>query len=306
MTHQRHERFAGCQDRPPREVELKLAIPDTSVGVLEAHLRTRAADWGGMQRRHEVTTYFDTAERLLDRGGVSLRVRAAGEGRIQTLKADRQDSVAADRAEWEWHIKQDKPDLHVARQVLEELGLPQNLDLEPVFRTEIDRTTRILGLDGGTVIETAYDKGLIAAGDMRQPIHERPIEDLCPALLDRLAAKVARRGRQIRHRSEAELHALRKSLKKLRYGIDFLRPVFDSAPLKSYLRDCKKLQQTLGDINDTVTATALAERLVKGTRLDLAPAVAAVAEQLDRRRGGAWSSLAKRWNAFSDQPRFWA
>ncbi len=135
---------------------------------------------------------------------------------------------------------------------------------------------------------------------------ERPIDGLCPALLDRLAAKVARRGRQIRHRSEAELHALRKSLKKLRYGIDFLRPVFDPAPLKPYMRDCKKLQQTLGDINDTVSATALAEGLAKGARVDLAPAVAALAEQLDRRRGDALSLLAKRWDAFSDQPRFWA
>jgi triphosphatase len=515
MRHQRHERFAGFQNRPALEIELKLAIPDGSADALEGHLRAWAADGGGAQRRHEITTYFDTADGMLERGGVSLRVRAAAGSRIQTLKADRQASVAADRAEWEWHIKQDKPDLHVARQVLEKLGLSQNLDLEPVFRTEIDRTTRILDLGAGTVIETAYDKGLIAAGDMQQPIRElelelrggeaaslfrlacelhaaaplmlepeskgsrgyrltnrakpeahkskdttidprangaeafrqivnaglghllanqpaglagdaegvhqmrvairrlraalalfqpflephaaalfqdelrrlgrvfggardwdvfclqilpevleterdagwrdlllepatmaraaahtdfigeirdpaftrlvlglaswaeemrlpglsdpqQPIEDLCPALLDRLAAKVARRGLQIRRRSAAELHALRKSLKKLRYGIDFLRPVFDPAPLKSYLRDCKKLQQTLGDINDTVTATALAERLVKGTRLDLAPAVAALAEQLDRRRGGARSSLAKRWDAFSDQPRFWA
>jgi CHAD domain-containing protein len=36
---------------------------------------------------------------------------------------------------------------------------------------------------------------------------------------------------------------LRKSLKKLRYGIDFMRPVF---------RHGKQLQQTLGDINDAV------------------------------------------------------
>ena len=39
-----------------------------------------------------------------------------------------------------------------------------------------------------------------------------------------------------------------------------------------------------------MTATALAERLVKGTRLDLAPAVAALAEQLDRRRDDALGS----------------
>jgi CHAD domain-containing protein len=175
MTRQRHQRFPAYQDRPPREVELKLAIPDGSANAL-GHLRTRAGGAGFTHQRHQVTTYFDTPDR----------------------------------------------------------------------------------------------------------------------------------GRQIRHRSEAELHALRKSPKKLRYGIDFLRPVFDPAPLKPYMRDCKKLQQILGDINDTVTATTLAERLVKGTQLDLAPAVAALAEPLDRRRGDALSLLAKRWDAFSDQPPFWA
>ena len=198
--------------------------------------------------------------------------------------------------------------------------------LPEVLETERDAGWRDLLLEPATMARAAAHTDFI--GEIRDPAFtrlvlglaswaeemrlpglsepQRPIEDLCPALLDRLAAKVARRGRQIRHRSEAELHALRKSLKKLRYGIDFLRPVFDPAPLKSYMRDCKKLQQTLGDINDTVTATALAERLVKGTRLDLAPAVAALAEQLDRRRGDALSHLAKRWDAFSDQPRFWA
>ena len=64
---------------------------------------------------------------------------------------------------------------------------------------------------------------------VEEPPHPwRPLKDTCPALLDRLAEKVARRGRKIQHRSETELHALRKSLKKLRYAIDFLRPVFDA------------------------------------------------------------------------------
>jgi triphosphatase len=486
---------------------LKLAIPEASTDALKAHLRAWSAD---AEERHEVTTYFDTLDRMLERGGISLRVRVAGGDRVQTVKADSQDGVAADRAEWEWQIKHDEPDLRLAEQVLSERGVPHEIDPVPVFRTVVDRTTRILKRDGGTVIETAYDEGLITAGDAHQPIrelelelrsgdaaslyrlacelhaaatlmieteskaargyrlasgakpetrksrdtsiesqttaneafrqivnaclghllanqaaglagdaegvhqmriairrlraalalfrpllephtaalfedelrkvgrvfgeardwdvfclkilpdvdpgwrdlllglaraaqeaaHERficeirspaftrlvlglatwaeemrlpidgepwkPIKDLSPELLDSLAAKVARRGRRIRHRSETELHALRKSLKKLRYGIDFLRPVFRPAPLRSYLHDCKKLQKTLGDINDTVTATVLAERLIKGKRLDLAPAVGKLAEQLDRHRNDALVHLVKRWNAFSGQPRFWA
>ena len=159
--------------------------------------------------------------------------------------------------------------------------------LPEVLETERDAGWRDLLLEPATMARAAAHTDFV--GEIRDPAFtrlvlglaswteelrlpglsepERPIEDLCPALLDRLAAKVARRGRQIRHRSEAELHALRKSLKKLRYGIHFLRPMFDPALLKPYMRDCKKLQQILGDINDTVAATALAERLAKGARV---------------------------------------
>jgi CHAD domain-containing protein len=101
---------------------------------------------------------------------------------------------------------------------------------------------------------------------------EQPIEDLAPRLLGRLAHKVERRGRHIEEGSDAERHALRKSLKKLRYGIDYLQALYPSKQVESFLRRCKKLQQVLGDINDTVTATGLADRLADAARPDLAPA----------------------------------
>ncbi len=512
MTHQRHRRSPKPDDKISREIELKLAVPDASVNAIQAHLQTCGPD--NVSRRHQVTTYFDTSDRALEQAGIGLRVRAAGGKRVQTLKADRRESLAADRAEWEWPIEQDEPDLQMARQVLVEHGFSTNLDLLPVFATHIDRTIRILKLDGGTIVEAAYDEGLISAGALHQPVRElelelrsggaaplyqlacqlnavaplmleaeskgargyclaagtqatackakdlsiesqasggdafkqiinaclghllanqaaslagdaegthqmriairrlraalalfqpllephaaalfqaelrrlgrvmgeardwdvfclqilpdvlqtprnagwrdllqqpatmlrtaahadlvaeirspaftrlvlglaawaedirlpgtpepsRPVAELCPPLLDRLATKVARRGRHIRRQSEAELHDLRKALKKLRYSIDFMRQVLPSAPLKSYLHDCKKLQTTLGEINDTVAATALAERLVKENRLDLAPAVGLLAEQLAGRRGDALQDLAKHWDGYSAQPSFW-
>jgi inorganic triphosphatase YgiF len=76
----------------------------------------------------------------------------------------------------EWAIKKDEPDLRLAKQVLEERGLPQEFDLEPVFRTEVDRTICNLNLDGGTVVETAYDEERITAGDSHQPIRELELE----------------------------------------------------------------------------------------------------------------------------------
>ena len=510
MTHHRPQRSPNPN---PREVELKLAVPEGSANALAEHLAARM-EANETVRRHQVTTYFDTPDQALADKGISLRVRIDEGRRVQTLKGKPGQGVAADRNEWEWPVEQDKPDLGLLRQTPLGHALPSKPVLEPVFATEIDRTVRIMKLDGDVVVEAAYDEGLIRAGSASQTVRELELElrageraplyrlaltlhdvapmtveteskaarghrlktgtpptprkaedvpldrkagaadafrkilsaglghllvnqpsalaghaegvhqmrvavrrlratltmfaphlephatalfenelrrlgqvfgqardwdvfclqilpdalgtardavwrdlllkpamaardtaydafaaevrgaaftglvlglaawgeegrlmghgarkaslvDLCPALLDRLASKVERRGRHIGRRSDSQLHALRKSLKKLRYGIDFVQPVFDPKPVEAYLHACKKLQQTLGDMNDCVTAIGLAERLADGTRPDLAPAVGALAEQLERRRRQALHALTKQSKAFRSQPRFW-
>ncbi|MEA2737265.1 MAG: hypothetical protein QOH05_572 [Acetobacteraceae bacterium] len=500
------------RDKPPREVELKLALPDGPLDAVWEH-RAFQASTARPRRRHEVTTYFDTSDRALARLKISLRVRLSDGCRVQTLKADGKDGVAADRAEWEWPIEQDAPDIGLLATTPIASELPRKLDLAPVFITDIERTIRMLDLDGDTVVETALDEGTIIAGDARQPVRElelelkagdpapifrlalelhaampltietqskaarghrlstgtvpaackaeevvlkrktngvaafrriltaglghllvnrpaalsgdaegvhqmrvairrlraaltlfepllathtaslfqaelrrvgqvfgeardwdvftlevlpaalknagaaawcdllrqpamarreaahrhfaaevqapaftalmlglaawveektllgdddldRPILELYPRLLDRLAAKVERRGRHI-DRSDAERHALRKSLKKLRYGIDFLRSVLPEDASKSYLHKCKKLQQLLGDANDSVSAITLADGLNDGARPDLLPALGAATEWLGRQREDGLQDLAKRWKAFQAEPRFW-
>jgi inorganic triphosphatase YgiF len=56
----------------PREVELKLQLPPGSRAILEAYGAFAAAK---AARLHQVTTYFDTPDRVLDRAGLTLRVR---------------------------------------------------------------------------------------------------------------------------------------------------------------------------------------------------------------------------------------
>jgi triphosphatase len=501
--------------KPPREVELKLAVPDGTAGALMDHAAFRTPGAEKPQQRHEVTTYFDTPDQALSRSGISLRVRRINGRFVQTLKANPKGGVAADRAEWEWPVKADKPDLTLLAQTPFAGTLPHGLHLQPVLVTDIERTLRILHLDGGTTVEAAFDEGAIIAGQARKPVRElelelkagdaaplfrlalelhattplriesqskaargyhlvngttpaahkaeavaldqntsgadafrqiltadlghlldnqpaalagdtegvhqmriairrlraaltlfqplleanaassfqaelrrvgrafgeardwdvftlqvlpdaleaakarpwhdllqlpanarrqeahqhfaqevlappfttlvlglaawaeekallgdpaleQPIDALYPPLLDRLARKVDRRGRHIGYRSDPERHALRKALKKLRYAIDYLRSLLPAKPVKSYLRKCKKTQETLGGINDAVTAIALADHLIEAARPDLAPAVGALARVLDRRRNDGLQDLTKRWKAFHAEPRFWA
>ncbi len=131
------------------------------------------------------------------------------------------------------------------------------------------------------------------------------LADLVPQLLDKLAAKVDRRGDRIEDRSSGELHALRKSLKKLRYGIDFVESLYPKKSVKAYLRKCKKLQDCLGAINDAATAIRLTQQLTFDGRADLVAPLAAVARHVDANQEENLRDLTRRWAAFQKQKRFW-
>lgn len=134
----------------------------------------------------------------------------------------------------------------------------------------------------------------------------RRLAKLAPELLDRLAGKVAKRGKRIGQRSDEELHALRKSLKKLRYGVDDLAGLYGRKAVKAYLGGCKELQELLGGMNDAAVAGALAERLDAGDGAGLAPAVGALARWSEKRRDKASRDLSGAWAKFRKASPFWS
>ena len=114
-----------------------------------------------------------------------------------------------------------------------------------------------------------------------------------PKLVERLERRVVRRGHNIADRSDEELHALRKALKKLRYSVEFLSSVGRDKQAKAYLHVIKKLLKHLGSLNDAVVVVALAERLGGERQPELAPAVAALAAWAKRRQDKARSQVEK-------------
>lgn len=155
----------------PREIELKFAVADDQADALAAAL----ASWPIRKKTHQVTTYFDTADAALALLGLSLRVRLTEDGFVQTLKADRAAGVAANRAEWEWPVEANHPDLSLLA-ANPYWQFPPNLDLQPVIVTTIDRTVRVIEREDGTRIEAAFDKGTISAGNAHQPVRELELE----------------------------------------------------------------------------------------------------------------------------------
>lgn len=131
-----------------------------------------------------------------------------------------------------------------------------------------------------------------------------PLSALAPALLDRVARQVAKRGKHLGRRSPEELHALRKSFKKLRYGVEYLAGLYPHRTVKAYLKRCRKLQKRLGEFNDAAVAADLAETLSLG-RPDLRPAADAVARWSGKRCKKALGHLAAGWDEFRGAEPFW-
>nr|WP_286162282.1 CYTH domain-containing protein [Burkholderia sp. WP9] len=129
-----------------------------------------------------VSTYFDTPALYFRKNGASLRVRAIGERRLQTLMLD--GAAAAGlygRDQFDGPVHGDTPDLASLRQLipkdsdgatelLADDGLAERL--QPLFVTRVNRSAAVIRLPDGTAIELALDDGVVEAGaDPSAAIH---------------------------------------------------------------------------------------------------------------------------------------
>lgn len=172
-----------------REVELKLEIDPAHAARLRSHPLFR----GEPRRQRLVSTYFDTPKRKLRKNGWILRVRQVGEGWVQTIKKGEEGAGLFDRKEWEVPVEGPQPDREAiaATPLKELLGARQLGKLEPVFRTDVERSAWLRASDGSepgqadwllrpgaskAAIEIALDDGEILAGSASEPIFELELE----------------------------------------------------------------------------------------------------------------------------------
>lgn len=191
---------------PDREIELKFLLdPDQVEAVLPL-----LADG---ERDDLAAIYFDTPDHRLARAGFGLRVRRSGKGRIQTLKAAA--TVDGGRAEWEWPVEDDRPDLALLAGT--PAALAEGETLAPVFAVRVERLTRRVDHQGAD-IELALDRGEIVVGDRAVPVLELELElkagapaalfDLARALMETAPLRLstvskAERGYRLTARSGA-------------------------------------------------------------------------------------------------------
>ena len=249
------------------ETEIKLALPAASRATVEGHPLFAAAE---ARTVRNLSTYYDTPDFALRARRVSLRVRDAGGNFVQTVKSLDAGKGFASRGEWEWPIASDALDRDALARDPEALALvARDLDrVGPVFTTDVDRTLRMLTLDGKTTVEAAVDAGEVRAGDRRSPLGELELElkggPVGPML--RLAADLVRQG-SLRFGSDP------KSERGYALLTDALPPHRDVAEL-GLARDV-----TLGD-----AFPAMLDAAARGFALDLSPAARGDVEGIHRMR----------------------
>jgi inorganic triphosphatase YgiF len=125
-----------------------------------------------------ISTYYDTPDLALKHQGLSLRVREQSGRFIQTVKSgDLAGSDFLTRGEWEDELAESCPDPGAAQSGEH---LPDGIAgaLQPLFATDVTRTTVAIEPAPATRIEAAIDQGEIrsAAGGGTEPISEIELE----------------------------------------------------------------------------------------------------------------------------------
>lgn len=153
------------------EVELKLELTPEAVDEIEASGLLS----GDPETARQEAIYFDTPDRDLAKGGLSLRIRRSDGKSVQTIKADDVGAVGLfARSEWERPVENGTPVLDDTAPIRGLLGDAADA-IVPIFEVRVERRTWIVG-DGDTVIELVLDRGEVVAGDRRAPICEIELE----------------------------------------------------------------------------------------------------------------------------------
>ncbi|MGE5540184.1 MAG: CHAD domain-containing protein [Gemmatimonas sp.] len=118
-------------------------------------------------------------------------------------------------------------------------------------------------LAGAAMRRVRRDLPRLAAAVRLTRAGKKSARDLGRKLLAQRHRGLAKRLVGSGRRSGKELHALRIRIKKLRYAVEFFRPVMEKGGVKAYHGALAEAQDVLGRYNDAVNARALARTLAK-------------------------------------------
>ncbi len=161
-----------------QEIEIKLSVPEEHALRLWEVLAHYPHDRPATHRLF--SAYYDTPKRALKKAGAALRLRRERGRWIQTVKSESQVAFGMhQRAEHEVELSAQLPSFPaIAEAGLGKLIANRRLReaLKVAFTTEFNRSSTLLRPFAGNVLEVSLDRGVIAAGDRREPICEIELE----------------------------------------------------------------------------------------------------------------------------------
>ena len=139
---------------------------------------------------------------------------------------------------------------------------------------------------------------------------DRPLAGLAAPLLDKRHKRVLKRGRDFEQLSDARLHQLRITLKKLRYAGEFFAAQFPDGKPRPYIRALRRLQDDLGGLNDAAVAEQCLRELVHARRgnSDLAALGVGAGQVIGwhvRASAEARPRIDEDWHAFAAAAPYW-
>ena len=139
---------------------------------------------------------------------------------------------------------------------------------------------------------------------------DQPLAHLGERLLDKRHKRVLKRGRDFEQLSDADLHRLRISLKKLRYAGEFFAAQFPDGKPRTYIRALRRLQDDLGQLNDAAVAERCLKELLDNQRKSnhlaaLGIGAGQVIGWHARAREETRNRLTEDWHEFSATEPYW-
>lgn len=103
-----------------------------------------------------------------------------------------------------------------------------------------------------------------ASGEWRKDAASAPIGKFAAGRLDEIWNKVKRHGARLGDLEEKQLHRLRIDIKKLRYAVDFLAPLYANKRVRKFASSLEEMQDCLGLIHDEMVGRRIVAEFALG------------------------------------------
>jgi CHAD domain-containing protein len=158
----------------------------------------------------------------------------------------------------------------------------------------------------------AFEDDVAAAAHAVSWADDATIAAVAPHLLDRALKRAKRRGRHFKRLDPPSRHRLRIALKKLRYGAEFLAPLYPDKSVRHWLKPLKELQDLLGHLNDVAQVRGVVGRLLleeaesAALQADLSHAAGLLQGFHQAHAEAVAEKTGTHWKAFRNTTPFWA